>query len=113
MDGRTDGFTWGAPKPVRPSLWPYPLGGAPNGYKAEAKLDPDRPWGKGRRRSKIVMECRRSPVFKRGGETKKPAMLLSHSRWERWLPHRAILMRDRFYIIASAGWMPGAFMTSR
>ena len=25
MDGRTDGFTWGAPKPVRPSVWLYPL----------------------------------------------------------------------------------------
>jgi len=25
MDGRTEGFTWGAPKPVRPSVWPYPL----------------------------------------------------------------------------------------
>jgi len=25
MNGRTDGFTWGAPKPVRPSVWPYPL----------------------------------------------------------------------------------------
>ena len=25
MNGRTDGFTWGAPKPVRPFVWLYPL----------------------------------------------------------------------------------------
>ena len=100
MDGRTNGFTWGAPKPVRPSVWPYPLGGAPNGHKAERKFDPDRPRGKGRECSKIVMECRHPPDFKRGGETKTMAVLLSSFGIDAMAPRPANLKRDRFHAIA-------------
>ena len=71
MDGRTDGFTWGAPKPVRPSVLAVSLGGAPNGHKAKCIVSTRRA-----RRGKVggLKNCNgmspTGPLCRGSGETK-------------------------------------------